>query len=378
MSDAFVPLLDPGRRESEAQRRAAEPAAAPPPRGIPEVTRPRPRFALAGLVAGAAIATAGLVYAAGGDSDRSPAAAIEATPPRAAPPARAPVAPETSVDETIAPASNAPPVAQHAEKRAPDDDRATAAAEAARAAADAARQRAAERRRSPLLVASAPSAGGANSASALELGGAEGRFLAAAAAGSGTRRARLLPNQRALIAQGTLIAGVLETAINSDLPGMVRAVVAADVRGFDGSSVLIPRGSRLIGQYRSGLAIGQRRAFVAWTRLITPAGVSLELASPGTDALGRAGLAGEVDRHFGERFGAAILLSIVGSAGQAAANAAGDSRDITLNAAASTADIVDTALRSSADIPPTVKVRAGTPIRIFVAHDLDFSGLAGG
>ena len=374
MSTDFIPLLDPGHGEAAAERPAEKRFEQPPSRGIPEVTRPRPRFGFAGLVAGAAALTAGLVYAAGGSSDQPPAAAIEAAPPLTAPPAPEPALPEAAEDEALpVPATAEPAPSSTSGTTSTDHREAADAADAARTA-DAARQRAEERRRSALLVGSAPGSAAA-APTALDLGGPDGRYLASVA-GAGTKRARLLSNQRTLVAQGTLIAGVLETAINSDLPGMVRAVVAADVRGFDGGAVLIPRGSRLIGRYRSGLAVGQSRAFVVWTRLITPAGVSLELGSPGTDALGRAGLTGEVDRHFAERFGAAILLSIVGSAGQAAANAAGEGTDITLNTAGSVADIADTALRSSANIPPTVKVRAGTPIRIFVAHDLDFSGTA--
>ena len=113
--------------------------------------------------------------------------------------------------------------------------------------------------------------------------------------------------------QGTVIPAVLETAINSDLPGFVRAVVSRDVRGFDGTTVLIPRGSKLIGQYRSGVALSQTRAFVVWSRVITPEGVSIDIGSPGTDQLGRGGLEGETDTHFFERFGSAILLSVMGA-----------------------------------------------------------------
>ncbi len=84
------------------------------------------------------------------------------------------------------------------------------------------------------------------------------------------------------VTQGTLIPAVLETAINTDVPGYVRAVVSQDVRSFDGRRVLVPRSSRLIGQYQSGLQAGQKRAYVIWTRLIRPDGVSVALASPGT------------------------------------------------------------------------------------------------
>lgn len=171
------------------------------------------------------------------------------------------------------------------------------------------------------------------------------------------------------ITQGTLIAAILETAIDSDLPGYVRAVVSEDVRSFDGSHVLIPRSSRLIGQYKSGLAAGQTRAYVLWTRLIRPDGVSIALASPATDFAGRTGLAGDVDGHFGKRFGAAMLLSAVG--GLSAIGSGGVS--LVLSGGQSAASV---AAQRDAQIPPTIRIRQGQPIRIFTARDLDFSTIA--
>ncbi len=85
---------------------------------------------------------------------------------------------------------------------------------------------------------------------------------------------------------------------------------------FDGRRVLIPSGSRLIGDYKSGLATGQTRVFIVWTRLLRADGVSVQLGSIGGDALGRAGVAGFVDEHYVERFGSAILLSIAGAGAQ--------------------------------------------------------------
>ena len=96
------------------------------------------------------------------------------------------------------------------------------------------------------------------------------------------------------------------------MPGFVRAVVSQDVRSYDGTRVLVPRSSRLIGQYQSGLQNGQKRAYVIWTRLIRPDGVSVDIASPATDFSGKAGLPGKVDGHFFKRFGSAMLLSVVG------------------------------------------------------------------
>ncbi|NWG93383.1 MAG: type IV secretion system protein VirB10 [Parvularculaceae bacterium] len=173
------------------------------------------------------------------------------------------------------------------------------------------------------------------------------------------------------VIEGTLIAGVLETAINSDLPGFTRAIVSENVRSFDGTEILIPRGSRLIGQYRSGLAIGESRAFVVWTRLILPDGVAIKLSSPVTDTLGRAGLGGKVDRHFLQRFGSAILLSIIGAGAEILAGESGNSQ-VVITSSAQAYGVAETALQSSINIPPTIRIPQGAPIRIFVARDLIF------
>ncbi|MFW8584645.1 TrbI/VirB10 family protein [Rhizobium beringeri] len=116
----------------------------------------------------------------------------------------------------------------------------------------------------------------------------------------------------ALIPQGALIRGVLETAIQSDLPGMVRAVISTDVCSFDGRRILLPKGTMLTGEYKSGMARGQTRVLIVWTRALRSDGTSVALGSYGTDDLGRSGLTGFVDKHYLERFGAAAVLSMVG------------------------------------------------------------------
>ena len=184
--------------------------------------------------------------------------------------------------------------------------------------------------------------------------------------GGGPAAARSDIDPRTTITQGTMIPAVLETAINTDVPGYVRAVVSQDVRSFDGTRVLVPRSSRLIGQYQSGLQQGQKRAYVIWTRLIRPDGVSVALASPATGFDGSGGLPGRVDTHFFQRFGSAILLSVVG--GLAAASSSGAS--IVLGGGQTAAS---TALQQNGEISPTVRVRMGEPIRVFTARDLDFS-----
>jgi hypothetical protein len=205
---------------------------------------------------------------------------------------------------------------------------------------------------------------------------AEDRFAdRVAAAENAPARAVRIANSSYTVPQGAIIAGVLETAINSDLPGYVRAVVSRDVMGFDGRRVLIPSGSRLIGQYRSGLTAGQSRAFIVWTRLTRPDGVTISLGSPATDPLGRAGLGGKVDSHFLKRFGSAILLSVVQSGLGLLQRG---SNDVVVRTADDAKSVAGIALQRDINIPPTVKVAQGTAIRIFTARDLDFSGTDGG
>lgn len=190
---------------------------------------------------------------------------------------------------------------------------------------------------------------------------------------SGPARATPMGDVSTRIIEGSVIPAVLETALNSDLPGYARAIVTRDVRGFDGSKVLVPRGSRLIGQYKAGVALGQSRAFVIWTRLIRPDGATVELASPATDALGRGGLDGNVDRHFFQRFGGAILLSLLNIGGAAIS----DSTDTTVVIAGARAgtDAVGQAFAQDTQIGPTVKVPQGSPVRVFVSQDIDFSAV---
>ncbi|HEX5379499.1 MAG TPA: type IV secretion system protein VirB10 [Phenylobacterium sp.] len=197
-------------------------------------------------------------------------------------------------------------------------------------------------------------------------------------AGVETAHATRLRDTALIAPQGTVIAAILETAISSELPGFVRAVVSRDVRGFDGSTVLIPRGSKLIGQYRSGVAVGQTRAFVVWSRVITPDGVSVEIGSPSADALGRGGLQGETNNHFLRRFGASILLSVITSGLDALGgnDSRGDTTAIVIGSPQQANNIAAIALQKEIDIATTVSVPQGAPIRVFVARDLDFTGVA--
>lgn len=189
--------------------------------------------------------------------------------------------------------------------------------------------------------------------------------------GGAAARASAMTNPSTTVTQGTLIPAVLETAIDTNVPGYVRAVVSQDVRSFDGSKVLVPRSSRLIGQYQSGMQNGQKRAYVIWTRLIRPDGASVNLASPAVGFDGTTGLAGKVSgAGFFQRFGSAMLLSVVGGLGGLVS---GGVAPVVLGASSSAAS---TAAQQDGQKGPTVRVRQGEPIRIFTARDLDFSGVS--
>jgi type IV secretion system protein VirB10 len=184
--------------------------------------------------------------------------------------------------------------------------------------------------------------------------------------GGGTASAARSFDPATTVTQGTLIPAVLETAIDTDVPGYVRAIVSTDVRSFDGKRVLLPRSSRLIGQYKSGLTAGQKRAYVIWTRVIRPDGVSVNLGSPAIAFGGETGLPGKVNSHFFERFGSAMLLSVVGGLSTIASGGA----NVVVSGGSSAAS---TAVQNGAQVSPTIRVRQGEPIRVFTARDLDFS-----
>ena len=206
---------------------------------------------------------------------------------------------------------------------------------------------------------------------------AEERFAArVSGASADSARASQMRDVSRVIPQGFVIPAVLETAIDSDLPGSVRAVVSRDVRGFDGSQVLIPRGSKLIGQYKSAAAVGQTRAFVVWSRIITPTGVSIEVGSPATDRLGRGGLEGKADTHFFERFGSAILLSVVSGGIDALSRGGSNNTALVIGSPAQAQNVAAIALQKQIDIPTTIRVAQGAPVQVSVARDLDFSGVA--
>jgi type IV secretion system protein VirB10 len=179
----------------------------------------------------------------------------------------------------------------------------------------------------------------------------------------------MFANKATTVPQGTLIPAVLETAFNSTQAGFARAIVSRDVKGFDGTRILIPRGSRLIGDYGADVAPGQKRALIAWNRLIRPDGVTIAIGSPATDTLGRGGVDAKVNSHFFERFSGALLQSTLDAGVALAASSA--SRSVVLLPGSLTG--TTTQAVQPTKITPTLKVARGTSISIFVARDLDFT-----
>ncbi len=185
-------------------------------------------------------------------------------------------------------------------------------------------------------------------------------------------QAQVLPTRRMLLPKGAFLDCTLETALDSTLPGMTTCILATDAFSADGSVVLLERGTKLVGETRGQVRQGSARVYVLWTEARTSKGVVVPLASPGTDELGRAGLPGRVDRHFMERFGAAILVSVIDGAIQAQiASQRGNGSTVVVDPSGSK-DIMTEILRSTISIPPTVVKPQGDRIQVLVARDLDF------
>ncbi|OYR17676.1 type IV secretion system protein VirB10 [Brucella grignonensis] len=186
-----------------------------------------------------------------------------------------------------------------------------------------------------------------------------------------------LGNRNFIVAMGTSIPCALETALSSDQPGFTSCVITRDVLSDNGRVVLMEKGTQVVGEYRGGLRRGQSRLFVLWNRAKTPTGVIITLASPATDAIGRAGFDGYVDTHWWERFGSALLLSVVGDVATYAGQELQRSDVQAQGTTSAGKDAAAIAVEQSINIPPTLTKHQGSLVSIFVARDLDFSTIYG-
>ncbi|KAK42926.1 conjugal transfer protein TraF [Caballeronia jiangsuensis] len=180
---------------------------------------------------------------------------------------------------------------------------------------------------------------------------------------------------------GSMIQCGMATELDTTVPGQIKCHVSQDVYSFDHKVRLIDKGATVVGEASGGIKNGQARVFALWTRLVNPDGATINLNSPGTNALGSAGIPGQVDSHFWERFGPAILISIIsdfGNAGvQYAANKASNGgTNINLDNTSQTSDsLAREALAATINIPPTLYDQQGDHVAIFVRQDLDFSNV---
>ncbi len=177
-----------------------------------------------------------------------------------------------------------------------------------------------------------------------------------------------------VVQAGTIIPAALVTGINSDLPGQITAQVTEHVYDSPtGSHLLIPQGARLIGQYDSQVAFGQRRVLLVWTRIVMPDGASIVLERlQGADTEGFSGLEDEVDHHWGQLFRAAVLSTLLGIGTELGSS--DDESEIAQaireSAQDSVSDIGQQIVRRQLNIQPTLTIRPGFPIRIIVNRDL--------
>jgi type IV secretion system protein VirB10 len=182
------------------------------------------------------------------------------------------------------------------------------------------------------------------------------------------------PASANVLQAGAVIAAALITGIRSDLPGQITAQVTENIYDSPtGKILLVPQGTRIIGQYDNGVGFGQRRVLLVWNRLIFPNGRSIVLErQPGADAEGYAGLEDGVDYHWGELFKAAALSTLLSIGAQTGSS--GDESDIVRALRQGAGDSISQAgqqiVSRQLNIAPTLTIRPGFPVRVIVTRDL--------
>ena len=190
-----------------------------------------------------------------------------------------------------------------------------------------------------------------------------------------------IKDQSLILSKGTVIECILESRVDTTVPGMTTCVIPRDVYSMNGRVLLIEKGTKAIGEYQGSVANGLARIFMLWTELRTPHGISIQLNSPAADALGGAGMGGYVDYHWFKRFGNALLFSMISDGFQYAINTANSNNnngDVTYkNTENGMDEIIREAMRQSGNIPPTLIKNQGERVSIFVSRDLSFNNVYG-
>ena len=191
-------------------------------------------------------------------------------------------------------------------------------------------------------------------------------------------KAGMMPNRNLLLAKGTFIDCILETKLDTTVPGMTSCVLPKDIYSANGKVLLLEKGSKAIGEYKGAVENGLNRIFVLWTQIQTPKGVRINLDSPATDSLGGAGMAGDIDFHWWARFGNALLFTLVQDAfefGMTKQTENNGGVNYYQNSEDGMKEIIREAMRQSGNIPPTLTKNQGERVGIFVARDVDFSSV---
>jgi len=192
--------------------------------------------------------------------------------------------------------------------------------------------------------------------------------------------ASILGNRSLTLPKGTAFTCALKTKVISATSGLVGCQLQRNIFSDDGRVLLIERGSHLDGEYRiASVRPGTVRIPVLWTRIRTPLGVTVDIDSPGTGQLGESGIDGYVDNRWGERIGAAMLLSLIDdSVKLVIQNQASDRQAETIvlpSTTANTSKLAEKVLDSTINIPPLIYQNQGGIVGIYVARDVDFSSV---
>lgn len=213
--------------------------------------------------------------------------------------------------------------------------------------------------------------------------------VAAPTVATPSTNAQFLSNPNALLMRGTYLRCVLETRIVTDFPGFTSCILTEPVYSVNGRQLLLPKGSKILGQYGAG-EDGIARVSVIWDRIVTPTGIDVTMSSPGVDGLGGAGHPGDYNAHWGQKIASALLISLISDGFQWAASEHGPKSSTTYAGpggttvveqpfqsatARSMERLANQALQKSASRPGTVTINQGTVVNVYVAQDVDFSSV---
>ncbi len=232
----------------------------------------------------------------------------------------------------------------------------------------------------PGLLGSMPNAPGTMTPGSLGNAASE----AASAGSNESSSAQFINNPDALLVRGTYVRCVLETRIITDIPGFTSCIVTEPIYSINGRGLLLPKGSKVSGRYNTD-ANGPRVA-VIWDRITTPNGIDVNMTSPGVDNLGGAGHPGDYNAHWDSRMSAALMISLVSDAFKYAGAKYGPTTTsvsngiitqspFESNTARTVERLANQALDRSITRPATVTINQGTVVNIYIARDVDFSGV---